>query len=80
VPTIRLDDILENGRLDEGLERLDQIKHAILERSGAISIIAKQGDDEGEGISRRLRLLPPAADAGGEGARAAGLAPASARW
>ena len=46
---IRLDDILENGRLDEGVERLDQIKHAILERSGAISIIAKQGEDEGEG-------------------------------
>jgi uncharacterized membrane protein YcaP (DUF421 family) len=46
---IRLDDILENGRLDEGVERLDQIKHAILERSGAISIIAKDGKDEGEG-------------------------------
>ena len=45
---IRLDDILENGRQDEGLERLDQIKHAILERSGAISIIAKEGEDEGE--------------------------------
>jgi uncharacterized membrane protein YcaP (DUF421 family) len=27
--------------------RLDQIKHAVLERSGAISIIAKEGDDEG---------------------------------
>jgi uncharacterized membrane protein YcaP (DUF421 family) len=46
---IRLDDILENGRLDEGVERLDQIKHATLERSGAISIIAKERDDEGEG-------------------------------
>jgi uncharacterized membrane protein YcaP (DUF421 family) len=46
---IRLDDILENGRLDEGVERLDQIKHAILERSGAISIIAREGEDEGEG-------------------------------
>jgi uncharacterized membrane protein YcaP (DUF421 family) len=46
---IRLDDILENGRLDESVERLDQIKHAILERSGAISIIAKEGEDEGEG-------------------------------
>jgi uncharacterized membrane protein YcaP (DUF421 family) len=32
---IRLDDILENGRLEEGIERLDQIKHAILERSGS---------------------------------------------
>ena len=44
---IRLDDILEHARLDEGLERLDQIKHAILERSGAISIIPKQAGDEG---------------------------------
>jgi uncharacterized membrane protein YcaP (DUF421 family) len=42
---IRLDDVLENGRLDEGVERLDQIKHAILERSGAISIIAKDRED-----------------------------------
>ena len=46
---IRLDDILESGRLDEGVERLDQIKHAILERSGAISIIPKNGEDEDEG-------------------------------
>ena len=38
---IRLDDILEKGRLDEGIERLDQIKHAILERSGSISIVPK---------------------------------------
>ena len=44
---IRLDDILENGRLDEGVERLDQIKHAVLERSGAISIIARDGDGDG---------------------------------
>ena len=36
---IRLDDVLETARLDEGLERLEQIKHAVLERSGAISII-----------------------------------------
>jgi uncharacterized membrane protein YcaP (DUF421 family) len=43
---IRLDDILENGRLEEGVERLDQIKHAVLERSGAISIIARESDDE----------------------------------
>ena len=46
---IRLDDILENARLDEGVERLDQIKHAILERGGAISIVAKEGDDEDGG-------------------------------
>ena len=36
---IRLDDVLETARLEEGVERLEQIKHAILERSGAISII-----------------------------------------
>jgi uncharacterized membrane protein YcaP (DUF421 family) len=43
---IRLDDILENGRIEEGVERLDQIKHAVLERSGSISIIARAGDDD----------------------------------
>ena len=43
---IRLDDILENGRPDEGAENLDQIKYAVLERSGAISIIARDGDDD----------------------------------
>lgn len=41
---IRLDDILERGRLEESVERLDQVKHAILERSGAISIIPKEDD------------------------------------
>ncbi len=46
--TIRLDGNLERGRLEESVERLDQVKHAILERSGAISIIARAGDDEGE--------------------------------
>jgi uncharacterized membrane protein YcaP (DUF421 family) len=40
---IRLDDILEHGRLEEGVERLEQIKHAVLERSGAISIVARDG-------------------------------------
>ena len=43
---IRLDDVLETARLEEGLERLEQIKHAILERSGAISIIPKNTDDQ----------------------------------
>jgi uncharacterized membrane protein YcaP (DUF421 family) len=37
---IRLDDILETARLDGSIERLEQIKHAVLERSGSISIIA----------------------------------------
>jgi len=42
---IRLDDVLETARLNEGIERLDQIKHAILERSGAISIIPGDAED-----------------------------------
>jgi uncharacterized membrane protein YcaP (DUF421 family) len=40
---IRIDDVLETARLDQGVERLDQIKHAVLERSGAISIITADG-------------------------------------
>ncbi|SFQ87274.1 Protein of unknown function [Halopseudomonas formosensis] len=34
-------DILEAARISQGLERLDQIKFAILERNGQISIIAQ---------------------------------------
>ena len=34
-------DILEAGRKLHGLERMDQIKHAVLEQSGSISIIPK---------------------------------------
>lgn len=44
---IRLDDILETGRLDEGIERLDEVKHAVLERSGAISIVVRDNGSEG---------------------------------
>ncbi len=36
-------DILEQARSSQGLERLDQIKYAVLERNGAISIISKSG-------------------------------------
>lgn len=32
-------DILEAARLTHGLERMDQVKHAVLERDGSISII-----------------------------------------
>ena len=35
------DDVLEAARRQQGLERIDQIKYAVLERSGGISIIAK---------------------------------------
>ena len=35
-------DILQAARQQEGLERLDQIKYAVLERSGGITIIPKE--------------------------------------
>lgn len=35
-------DILTAARVLQGLERMDQIKYAVLERSGGISIIPKQ--------------------------------------
>jgi len=35
-------DVLEAARSTQGLERLDQIKYAVLERNGGISIIPKQ--------------------------------------
>jgi uncharacterized membrane protein YcaP (DUF421 family) len=36
------DDILSSARHQEGLERLDQIKYAVLERSGGISVVPKE--------------------------------------
>ncbi|MBW5415809.1 DUF421 domain-containing protein [Pseudomonas sp. MAG002Y] len=36
------EDILEAARTTHGLERIDQIKYAILEKNGAISIIPKE--------------------------------------
>jgi uncharacterized membrane protein YcaP (DUF421 family) len=36
---VDLDDVLAAAREDHGLERLDQIKFAVLERSGGISIV-----------------------------------------
>lgn len=36
------DDVLTAARELQGLERMDQIKYAVLERSGGISIIPKQ--------------------------------------
>lgn len=40
---IGLDDILEQARSSQGIERLDQIKYAVLERSGQISVIPRSG-------------------------------------
>lgn len=37
-------DILQSARQLQGLERMDQIKYAVLERSGGISIVPKQAD------------------------------------
>lgn len=36
------DDVLEAAREKQGLERMDQIKYAVLERTGSISIIPKE--------------------------------------
>lgn len=35
------DDILAAGRASQGLERLDQIKYAVLEQGGSISVIPR---------------------------------------
>ncbi|GEM49938.1 DUF421 domain-containing protein [Deinococcus cellulosilyticus] len=39
---VDVSDILEAARQTQGLERMDQIKYAILERAGAISIVPKE--------------------------------------
>jgi uncharacterized membrane protein YcaP (DUF421 family) len=39
------DDILTAARERQGLERMDQIKYAILERSGGISIVPRRTDE-----------------------------------
>ena len=36
---VTVDDILQSARLSQGVERLEQIKYAVLESSGGISII-----------------------------------------
>lgn len=38
---VEVSDIMETARRAHGLERLDQIKYAVLERSGGISVIPK---------------------------------------
>jgi uncharacterized membrane protein YcaP (DUF421 family) len=37
-------DLLEAARSEQGLERLDQVKHAILERGGRITIVPKSSE------------------------------------
>lgn len=41
---LRLDEVMESAREKHGLERLDQIKYAIVERNGKISIIPAASD------------------------------------
>jgi uncharacterized membrane protein YcaP (DUF421 family) len=42
---VDVDDVLEAARKLRGLERLEQVKYAVLERSGGISIIEKKKGD-----------------------------------
>jgi uncharacterized membrane protein YcaP (DUF421 family) len=41
---VKAEDILAAAREQQGLERLDQIKFAVLENGGGISILPKQGE------------------------------------
>jgi uncharacterized membrane protein YcaP (DUF421 family) len=38
------DDILEQARIAHGLERMDQIKYAVLERTGGISVVPRSSE------------------------------------
>jgi uncharacterized membrane protein YcaP (DUF421 family) len=38
---VNMDDVMDQARAAQGLERLDQIKYAVLESSGSISIMPK---------------------------------------
>src|SRR5215212_6695961 len=38
-----MDDIFEQARANQGIERMEQIKYAVLERDGSISVIPKSG-------------------------------------
>lgn len=40
---VDLEDILESARESQGLERMEQIKYAVLERGGQISIVPVEG-------------------------------------
>lgn len=41
---VQMDDVLEAARRTHGLESLDEIKYAIIEKDGSISIIPRQKD------------------------------------
>lgn len=59
------DDILQTARLSQGLERMEQIKYAVLENSGGISIIPMEPDMErllDRRIEAALQRMKPDAD------------------
>jgi uncharacterized membrane protein YcaP (DUF421 family) len=39
---VSMEDILEQARMTQGIERVEQIKYAVLERSGGVSTIPRQ--------------------------------------
>lgn len=47
------DDILQSARVSQGLERIDQIKYAVLESSGGISIIPASRPEQ-EALDERI--------------------------
>ena len=54
------DDVLTAARLLHGLERMEQVKYAVLERSGEISIIPRdEGGGAGGARSGMPRATPP---------------------
>ncbi|WP_372452692.1 YetF domain-containing protein [Pseudonocardia nigra] len=40
---MRMDEILQEARTTQGVKNADEIEYAVLERSGAISIVPKKG-------------------------------------
>jgi len=59
---ITLGDILQTARESQGLERMEQIKYAVLETSGAISIIPMEPDTEAL-LDARVRAIEHKLDA-----------------
>ncbi len=43
---VQEDDVLQAARLSQGVERMDQIKYAVLEKDGSISIIPSRLDED----------------------------------
>lgn len=60
------DDILHSARQSQGLERMEQIKYAVLETSGGISIIPMEPKIE-EMLDRRIEAALARSSAGGRG-------------